>query len=109
MSGASGGGVLGPYVAPFLALSVRDLDAMVAWYCDELGFVVHQRVEVPAHDMRAALLTMGRALIELAQVGGARPFAEVAPDVGRRVLAHGIFKAGFVLDPEGNRLQFFGK
>lgn len=119
----------------FVALSVANIDPMVAWYRDVLGFTVYREGTAPNRPIRFALLQNGSHLVEILQL----------PDTTPRVdNTHGFFKSGFVVadidaeyarlkaknvtfayelgqppngpyrsfgvrDPEGNLLQFFGK
>jgi catechol 2,3-dioxygenase-like lactoylglutathione lyase family enzyme len=81
----------------FVALSVADLDPMVAWYRDTLGFRVLKAGTAPNKPIRFALLEQGSALVELLQLSDSRPFAAAAPGVAQSHLVHGFFKSGFVV------------
>ena len=86
----------------FLALSVADLDASVAWYTDKLGLTVYQRQ--PRRDGAAFALLEGNGLIvELVQLDDAVPFEKIAPSVRGRERVHGLFKTGVIV-PDLDRL-----
>ena len=75
----------------FLALSVPDLEASVAWYRDKLGLEV---VERPATgDVKVAILEGGGLIVELIQHGDAKARANADA-----FLQHGIFKSGVIVD-----------
>lgn len=89
-------GTLGA-AAPFIALSVADLDQQLAWYTETLGFRVHSRGEVPNRGIKFALLQSGSALIELLQIPDARPRQAIAPSIQDSSRIHGFFKSGMVV------------
>lgn len=90
--------VLGAHPAPFIAISVADLDAQVAWYTQTLGFEIGSQGSVPGRSIRYALLRQGATLIELLQIPEARPRSVAARDAGDASRIHGFFKAGMVVD-----------
>lgn len=91
------GATIGAHPAPFIALSVADLERQQRWYRDTLGFVVMAQGTMPNNGIRFVLLRDGAALIELLQVPGARARTAIAPDLGDAVQLHGFFKSGMVV------------
>ena len=89
--------LLGPRPAPFLALSVADLDRQLAWYRDTLGFQVYSEGVAPNGTIRFALLQQGQTLLELLQLPDAKPLGTAAPGIAGPYLIHGFFKSGFVV------------
>ncbi|MFT3807472.1 VOC family protein [Arenimonas sp.] len=90
----------------FLALSVADRDAQVAWYRDKLGFEVVEQREVPERGIRFALLRRDGALLELLQLPDARPRTALDPDAASASRIHGFFKGGLLVrDIEGLHRQ----
>lgn len=83
--------------APFIAVSVADLDKQLAWYTDTLGFSVYSRGEIPGRGIKFALLRSGSALVELLQVPSSRSRAEAAPSVNDASQIQGFFKSGVVV------------
>ena len=82
----------------FIALSVADMDRVLPFYRDTLGFRVHSSGTAPNRPIRFALLQKDAALIELVQLPDAKPRAEAAPGITQAVQIHGFFKSGFVID-----------
>lgn len=94
--------------AAFLALSVKDLEAMLRWYRDTLGFEVYSEGALPERPIRFALLRSGHALIELLQIRDAKPLREAAPGVTAAHEIHGFFKGGLIvpdIEAEYERLR----
>ncbi len=89
--------ILGNSPGPFVALSVANLERIVAWYCDTLGFSVYSRGTFPNNKMQFALLRHGNALIELLQSPHAKPRGQVAPNTTDSYQIHGFFKSGFIV------------
>jgi len=81
----------------FLALSVADMDRVLPFYRDTLGFKVFSEGTAPHRPIRFALLQHGTALIELLQFPDAKPLKEAAPDTPYPHQIHGFFKGGFVV------------
>ncbi len=78
----------------FLALSVADLDRVLPFYRDTLGFHVHSQGPAPDRpEIKFGLLQRGNALIEMVQLPNAKPRPEGSP-----AFLHGFFKSGFVID-----------
>ncbi len=88
---------LGARPAAFVALSVADLERVLPFYRDALGFRVFSKGEVPDRNIRYALLQHDGALIELLELPDARPRATVAPMIDDAAQIHGFFKSGFVV------------
>lgn len=103
---------LGAQPAPFLAVSVANLDVQLAWYRDKLGFAVSSQGTLPARQIRYALLRQGSALVELLEIPGAKPRSALSRDApADSSLVHGFFKSGMVVqDVAGlfNRLKANG-
>lgn len=91
---------LGNAPGPFVALSVANLEAEVAWYRDVLGFTVFSQGVAPPNprgEIHFALLQQGSALLEILQLPDAKPRSEAAPKNQEAVQIHGFFKSGFVV------------
>jgi catechol 2,3-dioxygenase-like lactoylglutathione lyase family enzyme len=75
----------------FFALSVADLKASTQWYAEKLGLKVV--MQTPKQDHAAVTVLEGGGLIvELIQ------HDDAAPAGNDRVLVHGMFKAGVIVD-----------
>ncbi len=99
--------VLGVDPAPFIALSVGDLDGAVAWYSDVLGFRIVSQGTIAGGTARAALLQNGTSLLELLSYPDSKRPKDLAPQL-REGHMRGFFKAGFVvanLDSAYSRLR----
>ena len=81
----------------FLALSVADLDRLVPWYRDTLGFRVHSSGLAPNGKIRFALLQQDNVLIEMLQLPDAKALKTALPGATGPHEIHGFFKAGFVV------------
>ena len=57
-------------------ISVADLEASIAWYCDMLGFTVDRVVDIPEDIGRLALIRHGDFLLELFAIPGAAPLPD---------------------------------
>ena len=56
--------------AHHIGLSVSDLDEMIAWYAEALGFALEVRFEVPTAGIRGAMLRRAdRALYKVKRSG----------------------------------------
>jgi catechol 2,3-dioxygenase-like lactoylglutathione lyase family enzyme len=76
----------------FFALSVADVDASARWYAETLE--MRTVMTVPKQDKIGVAVLEGSGLIvELIQNDAAR-----RPAVKERVLTHGLFKAGAIVD-----------
>lgn len=77
----------------FFALSTGDIDRLIAWYRDNLGFSVDQSISLPAGG-KGAILSRPGALLELLQLPAARPKSAcgLSDEPG---MVHGILKIGF--------------
>ena len=94
--------VLGRIPAPFMAVSVADIDGQVAWYRDKLGFKILSEGTAGPAKIRFALLKQGDVLVELLQIPDAKPRRMVLPGVKDAGHLHGFFKGGMVVaDVEG--------
>lgn len=97
--------LLGAHPAPFIAISVADIDAQVAWYTQTLGFEVGSQGSVPGRNIRFALLRQGSAMIELLQIPEARPRSVAARDASDASRIHGFFKGGMVVEDVAGLFQ----
>ena len=100
--------LLGDVPAPFLALSVANIDRMTTWYRDTLGFEVFASGLAPNGTTRYALLRQGNAMVELLQIADAKPRTAAAPGTTGAFQIHGFFKSGFVvrdIDAAHRRIQ----
>lgn len=97
--------LLGAHPAPFLAISVADIDAQSAWYTQTLGFEVASQGSVPGRNIRYALLRQGSAMIELLQIPEARPRSVAARDASDASRIHGFFKGGMVVEDVAGLFQ----
>lgn len=85
--------------APFFsAISVADLERSVEWYTRVLGFEIRREASVPARSIEITLLERSDALLELVEIGDARPLSELAPEISRRQFVHGVYKIGFLVE-----------
>lgn len=82
--------------APFIAVSVADLDRQLKWYCDNLGFEIHSQGTVPGKGIKFALLKKDSALIELLQIPESKPRPGKPRDPSAASLTQGFFKSGMV-------------
>lgn len=89
--------LLGTAPGPFVALSVANLDAQIAWYRDTFGLKVSARGTVGERKIPYAHLREGTVFLELLQWPGARPRAQAAPGTTDPVEIHGFFKSGVVV------------
>jgi catechol 2,3-dioxygenase-like lactoylglutathione lyase family enzyme len=76
----------------FIALSVADLDATVAWYRGTFAMPVIHRLPIPDSLGAGAVLESAELRVELVRLRAASPQTR-APNTAH--LTHGIFKAGF--------------
>ncbi len=98
---------LGAAPAPFIGLSVADLDRAIGWYRDVLGFRLISQGTVADGTARAALLQNGASLLEVLDFPDSKSPKDVAPQL-REGHMQGFFKAGFVvanLDSAYSRLR----
>jgi hypothetical protein len=87
----------------FFALSVRDAEASADWYSEKLGLqVIFQ--PPPTNEATVIVLEGGGLIVELIQQTKARPLNEVAPSISNKVLLHGIFKVGVIVQDFENTL-----
>jgi len=82
----------------FFAVAVSDLDASARWYAEKLGMTVVRRM-LNAGTSSVTVLAGGGLIVELVHNADARP---TGGDVGQ---AHGIFKAGIVVDSLGKTIE----
>jgi catechol 2,3-dioxygenase-like lactoylglutathione lyase family enzyme len=86
----------------FFAISVADLDSMIAWYEENLALELVSRGD---NEQRAGALLHGPGLlIELAEFHGARPLADVSAGIQSHEV-HGIFKIGLLVDDVDARFE----
>ena len=71
-------------------ISVGDLEASIAWYCDMLGFELLRIVQVPEDAGRVALLKQGNFILELFCLPEAAPLPEERRNPGTDIRVHGI-------------------
>lgn len=83
--------------APFIAVSVADLDRQLKWYRDNLGFEVHSQGTVPGKGIKFALLKKEGALLELLQIPESRPRPGKPRDPSSASLTQGFSRAGWWL------------
>lgn len=82
----------------FFALSVADVEASEFWYERVFGFSTVRSIDVEARGLRIRLLARQGAFLELSEVSDARALADMAPDLEKRYLLHGVFKVGFEVE-----------
>ena len=86
----------------FYAISVADLDTMIAWYEGKLGLALVSR---GANEQRDGALLRGPGLlVELAEFRGARPRTALETGVESHEI-HGIFKIGFLVEDVDRRFD----
>lgn len=81
----------------FIGLSVKDVEASVAWYTEKLGLSVVAR-PAKIEKSTAVILEGGGLIVELMQHDDAVPLGTAAPAITRNYLVHGVFKAGIIVD-----------
>ena len=105
--GATGVAAEEPTASPvFLALSVPDLDASIAWYTEMLDLTATRLPEAP--QAKVALLRGNGLFVELIEHAQAFDLQTRVPEGEKRYLVHGLFKAGFFvqdLDATVDRLE----
>jgi catechol 2,3-dioxygenase-like lactoylglutathione lyase family enzyme len=82
----------------FIALSVPDLEASLAWYQRMFDLPIKNRGLAPDGTSRFALLHRDGLIIELVQHNDAVPAARVKPGMKGPHEIHGMFKTGIVVD-----------
>jgi methylmalonyl-CoA/ethylmalonyl-CoA epimerase len=78
-------------------ISVPDLEASIAWYCDNLGFEVELRMPIPADTGRLAMLKNGDFRVELFEVPGAAPLPEDRRHVDKDIRTHGFKHVAYLV------------
>jgi len=73
-----------------LGISVADLEASIAWYCEKLEFTVVNRLTLDAIPAKIAFLQHGDFAVELFEVPGASPLPEDRRFPDKDLLTHGI-------------------
>ena len=81
----------------FIGLSVKDVEASVAWYTEKLGLAVVAR-PAKIEKSTAVILEGGGLIVELMQHDDAVSLGTAAPAITRNYLVHGVFKAGIIVD-----------
>ena len=71
-------------------ISVADLEASIAWYCEMLGFSVDRIVDVPGDAGRVALIRHGDFILELFAIPGAAPLPDERRHPSTDLRTHGI-------------------
>lgn len=79
----------------FFAISVPDADASSRWYQDVLGLKVIREIKPVDGQVHVFILGSDSLHVEVLEMKGARPVAEVIPGANGEFLVHGVFKAGF--------------
>lgn len=79
----------------FFALSVKNVEKSSEWYERVLGFREVRSIDLEDRGTRLRLMRLDRGSLELVELSEAQSFPEVAPDLKKRYLAHGVFKIGF--------------
>jgi catechol 2,3-dioxygenase-like lactoylglutathione lyase family enzyme len=88
----------------FFALFVPDLEASSRWYFEKLGLEIVMRV--PRTDKAAVTVLEGGGLIvELIQHEDALPLSRAVPAAKDRLMIHGLFKAGVIVDEFDQALE----
>jgi len=84
----------------FWAVSVADAALIADWYEKHFGFRTVEQTTLSG-GARTRVLQSDFAILELVEVPEAKALSEIAPQMGRRFLVHGVFKVGiFVTDLE---------
>ena len=79
----------------FFAVSVPDAAASSQWYQDVLGLKVIREIKPVDAQVHVFILGSDSLHVEVLQMKGARPVAEVVPGANGEFMVHGVFKAGF--------------
>jgi catechol 2,3-dioxygenase-like lactoylglutathione lyase family enzyme len=83
----------------FIAASVADLPASVAWYRDKLGLkVIMDRPADGEMGTGVAVLEGGGLIVELIRDPAAVPLHTAAPQIQQDYRVHGIFKGGVLVE-----------
>ena len=72
-----------------LGISVADLEASIAWYCEKLDFKVVNRLTLDAIPAKIAFLRHGDFAVELFEVPGASPLPDDRRHPDQDVRTHG--------------------
>jgi catechol 2,3-dioxygenase-like lactoylglutathione lyase family enzyme len=90
----------------FFALSVNNLEESVKWYKEKLGLRVTR--DIPEQNKSTVSILEGNGLIvELIRNRDARLLSEIAPTVTDKILIHGIFKTGAIVDNFDKMISMF--
>ena len=80
-----------------LGISVVDLEASIAWYCEKLDFKVVNRLTLDAIPAKIAFLQHGDFAVELFEVPGASPLPEDRRYPDRDLRTHGTKHIAFAV------------
>lgn len=78
-------------------VSVPDLEAAIAWYCDMLGFAVERRFDIPRAGAKAVYLQRDGLRMELFEVAGAAPLPEARRHPHTDLRTHGNKHVAFAI------------
>ncbi|NNK11095.1 MAG: VOC family protein [Flavobacteriaceae bacterium] len=81
--------------AHFFALIVKDMDASISWYSENLGFEIINLNEYPKAGFKQANLKRGNNRIELIELKSALSPDTAIPDYDGKTRLIGFFKMGF--------------
>jgi len=79
-------------------ISVPDLDAAIAWWCNVLGFEVERRFPIPSIPAQVVMLKNGPLHIELFQVDGAKSLPDERREPDTDVCTHGNKHVSFAVE-----------
>ncbi len=111
-------GWAGEPAAPYwLALTVSDAEASAAWYRDNLGFVIFDKMDLPERGMHIRFLKLNGFHLEIAQRGDSFAVKDKVPGKFKKSQVRGYFKFGLlVTDLDGlvtnlqkKGVQFYGE
>ena len=90
----------------FFALSVNNLEESIKWYTEKLGLKVTRNIQ-EQNNVTVSILEGNGLIVELIRNREARSLDEIASTVKDKILLHGIFKTGAVVDNFDKMISMF--
>ena len=79
-------------------VSVPDIDAAIAWYCEVLGFELERKFFIEAANAKSAFVRKGQLRFELFEVAGAAPLPDDRRHPPADLKTHGNKHVAFRVD-----------